>query len=70
MIGSRYYLSIGSAAIDSLDAYELDCIDRGESGPFVRHYKSRTDASMYHAIMMWNTLRVHLGYEQVPEVTP
>jgi len=67
MIGDRYFANARDSLIDSVDSEELDMIDRGLSVAFVKHLRNRTNVGLPHACMMWNTLRIRLGYDPPPE---
>jgi len=67
VIGWRYYRNASDSIIDLVDGDELDLLDRGLSTHFVTRIRNRTGIDLVHACMLWNTLRIRLGYEHAQE---
>jgi hypothetical protein len=67
VIGERYYRNAQDSIIDLVDGDEMDMIERCQTHRFVQHFRARTHVDLAHAAMLWNTLRIRLGYETAPE---
>jgi len=63
MIGDRWYTTINDSIIDQVSRDELDMVKQRHASTFVESFRERTHASLAQACMMWNTLRIRLGYE-------